>query len=650
MRLLKRRILKETARPRATSAIVGIAVGAALAAVAGCQLAVDDADHEVYRLIDGRQRDTVSRTSDARIDRERWPDWEKPYAGGRDTKYDFAPHPVDSEVPESFRRAASQPAGTQPSTLTTATDTASPATRPAAMAAATQPVAAASAAHDPRSASSSQPAAMASAQSQPAGQGQVFTLSDALRYAFRHARDFQSAKEDLYLAALALSLERHLWTPLPMSDIRTRYANYGEIRDFDHAMDVVAQAAVEQKLPYGGQVTAKVINSLMRDLTHHLTSGETGQAVLEANIPLLRGAGPAAYEPRYRAERNLIYAVRTFERFRQTFAVAVARDYFELQRLKRNIVNVTESIKSFTLMVDQARARWLTGRVTELEVQRAEQDRLSDANQRLVAIETYRSAIEEFKVRLGMPTDAAIDIEDLGDPADELAGGSSDLSQTTLENAIRMPAVPENEAVQVGLKYRLDLLNVLDQIGDRQRGVAIAENSLLPGLDATGSVSWNTDPSALGMFRYEQDRATWRGALDLELPLDRKAERNALRSALIDKRQAQRGYEQARDQVEIQIRQSMRGVLLQQESMRIQLISRELAEQRRKGAVIRFQQGRVSNREVVDAENSLLTARNALALAQVQYRRAVLEFLRDTGMLRLDDDGKWADLVAGQGG
>ncbi len=42
---------------------------------------------------------------------------------------------------------------------------------------------------------------------------QVLALDDALAYVMRHGRDLQNAKEDLYLAALALSLERHLWTP-----------------------------------------------------------------------------------------------------------------------------------------------------------------------------------------------------------------------------------------------------------------------------------------------------------------------------------------------------------------------------------------------------------------------------------------------------
>src|SRR5207253_9955531 len=132
----------------------------------------------------------------------------------------------------------------------------------------------------------------------------ILTLSAALGYAFAHSREFQRAKEDLYLAALALTLERHLWTPQFTGNVSSQYANCGQIRDFDHAMAAVAQVGVEQRLPLGGSVTAKVMDNLMRDLTHHITTGETGQAVLSANIPLLRGAGLVAQESRFQAERN----------------------------------------------------------------------------------------------------------------------------------------------------------------------------------------------------------------------------------------------------------------------------------------------------------------------------------------------------------
>ncbi|UCD28431.1 MAG: hypothetical protein JSV03_15320, partial [Planctomycetota bacterium] len=224
----------------------------------GCQWFVDDADHEVYRLLDQRQQQAVGAKSDVKIaDKDTIStDLAGPKSG--DDAYSFIPHPIDAEVPDSFQKTSTQPASaaTQPELATT------------------QPTSA------------------------PAN-NKILTLAEALEYAFKHSRDFQNAKEDLYLAALELTLERHLWTPRLFGEIESEYANYGQIRDFDHAMSAVAEVGIEQNLPYGGQITARVVNTLMRDLTNHITSAETGAMILEADIPLLRGAGRAAYESRY---------------------------------------------------------------------------------------------------------------------------------------------------------------------------------------------------------------------------------------------------------------------------------------------------------------------------------------------------------------
>lgn len=581
---------------------------------------MNHADREVYGLIESRQTEALGTSEPARIDPETYPQWQASSPEGPNTPYAFTPTPRTSEVPESF--VTSQTAASSQPAVSTAPAVSTP-----------QPIS-----HDGR--------AGHAAERPPATQpAEVWTLSlgQALAYAFDHSRDLRRAREDLYLAALALSLERHLWTPQLMGEVRTRYANYGQIRRFDHAMDVVAEFAVEQRLPYGGEVTARVINTLMRDLTNHVTTGETGAMIFEANVPLLRGAGRAAYESRYQAERDLVYAIRTFERFRRELAVVIAGEFFQLQTLKQQIVNESESIKSFTEEASRARALWQTGRLLQLEVQRAEQDRLVAINRKVDAVEAYQTALDAFKIRIGMPTETEIDVSVMGDPAAELTAGPDDLTETPLIETIRMPRVPETEAVRVALKYRLDLINDFDRIDDARRAVGIAENSLLPDLTAAGSVQMDTNTGEEGFFKYDSERVTWRGELTLELPLDRKAERNALRARLIDKRRAQRNYDEARDRVELQVRRAMRQVTQQQESLRIQMLSRDVALQRRRAARIRFDQGRVSNREVVDAENALLVARNRLAQAQARVRLAILEFRRDTGTLRIDESGQWYD-------
>lgn len=567
------------------------------AALPGCQWAIDDADREVSRLIETRQQRSLSETREAGIGRD------EPLATVSPTARSFTPSPIDSNVPESFQTPTTQPVTSAPTT-----------TAPA----------------------------------EAVGPTRTLGLRDALAIAFARSREFQTAKEDLYLAALALSLERHLWTPQFVGEMRANYTNFGQIQDFDQAAEAVAEVGVQQRLPWGGDVSAQLITTLMRDLTEHVTTAETGQAILSANVPLLRGAGPVAFESRFQAERDLIYAVRAFERFRRTFAVSIAGDFFDLQRLRQEMLNSRESIKIFQEEVARAEAFQEKERLIPLEVQRAEQNLLVSINTEVDAREQYQTAVDRFKIRLGLPISERIDVTlpaEPGEAQEDAAAGVDD----PLERAMVMPAIDEAGAIRIALKYRLDLLNDFDRIGDAERGVDIAQNGLLPDLNASGSVVYDSNPEQLRPYRFDESRATWQAGLALELPLDRKAERNDLRRSLILKRRAERAYDIAQDTVRFEVRRAMRRVEQENTSLQIQSRSRDLAILRRSHARFLFDRGKVSNREVVEAEDALLNARNRLAQAQARVRLAILEFRRDTGTLRINDDGNWVDDLVGAG-
>ena len=162
------------------------------------------------------------------------------------------------------------------------------------------------------------------------------------------------------------------------------FADYGQVRDFDRAMTVVAQVSAQQRLPLGGDLTARAIASWMRDLGVHTTSGESGQMVLEANIPLLRGAGRVAYESRYQAERDLIYAVRDFERFRRVFVVDVAREFLNLVALKARVENTKKLEEGYRDDVPRTRDLLESERIIGIE---------ADRGQRIFEIERQNEAL-----------------------------------------------------------------------------------------------------------------------------------------------------------------------------------------------------------------------------------------------------------------
>ena len=559
--------------------------------IGGCRTwLIDRTDREVYRLIEGRQQGALGIISDARIGSE------SGEVAAYDRMYRFNPRPLDPEVPEPFRKP-----------------------RPA------------------------EPAARADDEEAPAGteisasifsveerdKVRVFGLRDVLAYAMRHGRELQDAKEDLYLAALDLSLERHLWTPQFVADVQTNYQDFPEDADPDRALSTVSEAAVTQRLPWGGQVSARIIHSLVREVRDRVSKGESGQVILDAEIPLLRGAGRIAYESRYTAERELIYAVRRYERFRRSFLVEVAADYLNLQQARAAIGNTFKSYQSRKLDWEKADFIHRMGRSrTVFDAPRAKATfRRAEAD--LVSIkERYESSLDRFKIRIAMSVGALLDVVDQDE--DEESNALDAL----------LPDIDEAAAAEIAITYRLDLLNSADQVDDVRRGVLIAKNRILPDLDLTGSWTLDSDSNQLRALNFREERRTWQGGVQLRID-DRKTERNAYRAALVGRRRAVRDHEEFEDTVRADVRRALRRLAEQENLRTIQALNVSENEFRVEAARAQFDLQRATNQDVVDAEDDLLVARNRYASAVAAYRVAILDFRRDTGTLRVSDDGRW---------
>ncbi len=554
---------------------------------------VSQADRQVYRLIEERQQAAIGTSYDVKID-EVPPAEQAPSA----RMYDFTPRPVEDALPDIFAKARPKPPAADPDAEEGGPD---------------------------RSEMLSEDVFTAEEQARL----QVFSLSEALTYAAHHAREFQDAKEDLYLAALDLTLERHLWTPQWVAAVEGQYANYGQVRDFDRAMSAVSEFAVTQRLPFGGEVAARVVNNIMRDLGVHTTSGESGNFILSADIPLWRGAGKVAYESRYQAERELIYAVRDFESFRRAFLVSVSADYFDLQQARAAIKNAHESYKSRLADLDKAATIAPTTKSRDVSDLPRAKSSLRSAEANLVsAKERYLSLLDSFKIRIGMPIDNPLDV----------VGQEKDEESLAIESLL--PEITEEQAIEAALRFRLDLVTSADSVDDARRGVLVARNRILPDLDIGGSVSLDTDPSHLNSTSYNTERTTWRADIQLRLD-DRKTERNAYRASIIAERQSDRRHEQFENQVRADVRRALRRVRQQEQLRFIQELNVEENEFRAALASELYDLGRTTNQDKVDAEIDLLNARNDYAAAIAAYRNAILEFRRDTGTLRISDTGSW---------
>lgn len=584
---------------------------AAALVLGGCVESVfrEDADRQVYRIERQRQRETLGTVSDTAIA----PGQDNIRLTGED--YEKAPR-TDNNI-----GAATQAVGTSQATPAPASV---PMTQPAGL---PTTIPAGSALEQLLSGEAELKAEIPPLpefpRQPPAGKTRrIFALDDCFHYGLAHAREYVARKEDLYLATLAVTLERHAFEPRFFAQSSVGVSGAGEYSDYASALNAAQTFGVRQKLPYGGEVVATALASTVSKLRQGVTESQSAAAVLEANIPLLRGAGMVAQENLIQAERELVYEVREFERYRRAFLVSVASQYFSLVNQRAQILNRFRNVESYTFIRKRTQALFEAGRprVGLLDVQRAKQAELQARSDLVAVIDQYELSVDNFKLLLGMSTSEPLDIR-------------------PQYLSVSPPETDETAAMRVAEVLRLDLQTVRDRVEDARRKVKLAGNNLLPDLNLSGKASLGTDPTRK-TFAVQGERLDYSAGLTLDWPLDRVAERNAYRISQINLQRAQRSVEQAQDQVTIDVRAAVRLVRQQNYQVLLQRNNIALATRRKAFADIQFRDGKIDNRDYLDAETALLDAQNRLAQAISSQQIATLAYLRDTDQLRVDAQGK----------
>jgi len=142
-------------------------------------------------------------------------------------------------------------------------------------------------------------------------------------------------------------------------------------------------------------------------------------------------------------------------------------------------------------------------------------------------------------------------------------------------------------------------------------------------------------------FRFNDTR--YSAGLDVEIPFDRKQERNTYRRTLINLARSKRDASLAIDNVKLEVRDAWRKLEEARASYEIQMVSLELAEKRVRSTTLLLDAGRASTRDLLEAQDSLLDAQNSLTGTIVDHTIARLEFWRDIGVLEIDEKGLWQE-------
>ena len=509
------------------------------------------------------------------------------------------------------------------------------------------------------------------------GQAPVkLSLIQALKAGAWNSPEYQTRKEEIFRAALALDLERDAFRFTLAGKTEGSYtldrpssaglvsasAGAGTVE----GIETKGSLSLSKTLYNGTRFAASLAVDLVKLLTQSRSSsfGISGDASIA--FPLLRGSGRhIVAEPLTQAERSVVYAIYEFERFKKTFAVDVTSNYLDVLKQLDLVDNTVENYRLLISSVRRTRALADAGQATSIEVGRAAQNELRARARWITAMAAGESRLDRFKQLLGIPTDAdiALDRTELdrlkayaAKITSDVMGDASSLTAkgTSIQNGGIALLPPGREhagpfemevgsAIRLGLKNRLDLIISAGRVYDAQRSVVVKADALGAEFTLFGRArlgeSRSLGTADLANASLSTGRGIYTGLFSLDLPFERTAERNDYRNSYIALERAVREFQKLEDQIKFSIRQSLRGMAEAREGFLIQTNAVALAEARVKSTEIFFEAGRGVLRDVTEAQDALLTARNALSAAAVDYRVAELTFQRDTGLLKIKKDG-----------
>jgi outer membrane protein len=342
----------------------------------------------------------------------------------------------------------------------------------------------------------------------------------------------------------------------------------------------------------------------------------TSDLRLTLSQPLLRGFGPAATRfELVNSRRSMLARERAYDLDRQRLAVDVTAAFFQVVKQRQLLAVARQSQERSLRLRVASDARLKVGLASKLDVLRADLQASQAESAAVAADSALETALERFRFVLGLPPTALVEPEHIRFPT-ELA--------------------PRPEPLDVllarALQNRLDLQESRDQLEDARRSSAIARQNLLPRLDLNVGITRSGFGSTFSESLSEADHRV-DFFVTTSYPLEQASVQAAKASAELELVSRQRALRQKQLEIEADVRAAVRDLERIRKSIELQRKGVELAEQQHRLATLRYERGLASNFDVVDAEQSVLSARTALVGLLTDFQVARVRLLRVTGEL-----------------
>jgi outer membrane protein TolC len=217
-------------------------------------------------------------------------------------------------------------------------------------------------------------------------------------------------------------------------------------------------------------------------------------------------------------------------------------------------------------------------------------------------------------------------------------------------NLIRLEPVPYDleTSVRYARDNRLDLMNQQAQVIDGWRQVAVTANQLLSEIDLVFSGNIASKPGSYNPFNFSSQASSYSVGMHFDSPLSRVQQRNAYRQSQISYQQARRSYMALQDQIERAIREDQRQIRAARLNFRLSqqnlvTTARQVESARETLLLAGRSADPAGTLSLIQAQDQVLTAQNALIGFWVTYETQRYRLLLDMEALQVDERGRYVN-------
>jgi outer membrane protein len=431
----------------------------------------------------------------------------------------------------------------------------------------------------------------------------VLTLAQAVGRALERNDRLASLRDNKEQANLSVRLARNGFRPKIIPNILGSFGQ-SDVSNQTYRVDLT------QRLPTGTELRATVGTATERNQFGSFYNTDTTFALSQ---PLLRGFGPAvARRQLTSAEIRRAEAARQESAGEQQVAVDVARAYYQIVAHQRLAEAAAKSLERSRRLLEASEAKLEAGRVSQLDVIRAQQLVTQAEGQLLDSRATVEEARDQLRYLLG----------------DE----SGEDFQVEMDVPTVVETVAADEAVERALARRPELVSAQEAAVDADRSVAYARNQLLPQVDLNLALTRRETTNSFGSsFRF--DRFRFATFVAISLPVDRTPQTVEYHASMIERDRRRREIRSLRMRIADDARRAVRQQDRLLKSLEVAEATLEFAGKELEVAELRYQRGLSNNLDVVSAEGNVLAAQSRRILTLVELAVARLSLRAALGVL-----------------